>query len=334
MSHMATKQTRALPCVVQIGFAGSRQLFEKPPADPDAERQWRNTVEQYLVKSLGELPRQLKLSSHHFLCGISQIACGADTLFSRACQTLQIPQRLFLPQPAGDYLAAASSSGTPDFTPAQRREAESLLASEHIIQQRVISQSPDRTERFRETNAEILRVSDAIVCLLRDDSQDKAGGTNELLERAKAIGVPALEIRIAVQNSHPVCHHTWHSNSDRPFRPPAVPEPLDQFSLLAGEEKFPATPNGSSDWKEFASGWAKKHQQLFRYAAALIITLHILATLCATVALASPNKRRYYSSCYAELMVTMGLDIMNGDLGENTPWLPPCRLGPRALLAR
>ncbi|WP_232420097.1 hypothetical protein [Nitrosococcus watsonii] len=124
------------------------------------------------------------------------------------------------------------------------------------------------------------------MCLLRDDSPNKAGGTNELLERAKAIGVPALEIRIAVQNGHPVCHHTWHSNPARPFRPPAVPEPLDQFSLLAGEEKIPSDTQWSERLKEFASGWAKKHQQLFRYAAALIITLHILATLCATVALA------------------------------------------------
>ena len=85
MSHTATKHGPALPCVVQVGFAGSRRLFDNQLVDDaEATLQWREAVMQHLGKSLDELPGRLGLSADHFLCGISQIACG------RSCRSIKV----------------------------------------------------------------------------------------------------------------------------------------------------------------------------------------------------------------------------------------------------
>ena len=141
-----------VPLVVQVGFAGSRRLFDlsqNPDLDPgDLTTQ----VQDALVAHLRDLPVTLGLSPHHFLCGVSQIAVGADTLFTRACQTLGIPHRVLLPQHRDDYLAAAGSDGTPDFTPEEQEAARGLLGSPQIIEECVVSHARDRSARFEETN--------------------------------------------------------------------------------------------------------------------------------------------------------------------------------------
>lgn len=286
MSHTVQNFAAALPCVVQIGFAGSRQLFGESPEDPNVERQWGDAVTEQVVQLLKLLPAKLKLSPHHFLCGISQIACGADSVFTRACLAHEpsIPQRIFLPQLVDDYLSAVSSNGTPDFTPAQMSEAKSLLDSPHIVQLRVVSQSQERSDRFRETNAEILRVSDMVVCLLSSEAAEKAGGTNELLKRALAVNKPVLEIRVTIEDGQPVCHEMWHVTS--PFDVPAIPEPLSNLQLPKTDAKIPSSEQYRVPLKNLVSTQAKQQQRLFRYAAAIIIATHILATFCATGALA------------------------------------------------
>jgi hypothetical protein len=271
---------------VQVGFAGKRQLFDPPPENPDVERQWLDTVKQYLVEQLQELPSRLNLSDHHFLCGISQIACGADVLFARACRdhAPPIPQRIFLPEPLDDYLSATEPDGTPDFTPDQRTEAEALLASPHVIHVRVVSQAGDRTDRFRETNAEILRVSDVIVCLLREDGEGQGGGTKELLDRALAVGKPVLEIRVAVKDAQPVCRNVWHVPPQ--FQPPAIPDPISQLSLPEGAGKVPDIKQYLVPLHEYVDTLALDKQRRFLRLAAKIITMHVLATLLATAVLA------------------------------------------------
>ena len=286
MSHARTNRPHETPCVVQVGFAGARRLCDEEFTDPNAERSWHDAVEQHLAESLDALAKELRLSPHHFLCGISQIACGADTLFTRACRTRQIRQRIFLPQPADDYLSAAGSSGLPDFTPEQRAEAESLLASKHIIQQRVVSASLNRTERFQETNAEILRVSDVVICLLRENSRGESGGANDLLDRARAIGVPALEIRVGSEHSRPVFDRKWHIDRERPFVPPTIPEPLDRLDITQRDLSLLSSEEYCGPLKSLVSTQAKGLQKFFRLAAALILLTHVGATLLATLALA------------------------------------------------
>lgn len=79
-----------LPLVLQLGFAGSRFLLD-PEQYPtvDVER-FEAEVCQKMVAMLRDLPQELGLSSHHFVCGISSLAIGADMAFTRACQGVRI----------------------------------------------------------------------------------------------------------------------------------------------------------------------------------------------------------------------------------------------------
>src|SRR6185503_12465688 len=107
--HVEADAMARMPLAVQVGFAGSRHLFDAaafPDLDPtDVERQ----VLSLFIGYLAQLPATLGLTSDHFLCGVSQIAVGADTVFVRACQSLKIVHRVLLSQPRDAFLSAKSS---------------------------------------------------------------------------------------------------------------------------------------------------------------------------------------------------------------------------------
>jgi hypothetical protein len=276
------------PCVVHLGFAGSRHLFDRSHDAPIAEAHLENQVLEYFSTRLGELPGELGLKPGHFLCGISQIACGADSIFTRACRDRRIPQRIFLPQHRDAYLSAIGSDGKPDFTSDERKEAESLLSAEHIIQERVVSVSADRQQRFEDVNVQILRVSDVVVCLLREDAVGKPGGTAQLLERAKQRGTPVLAIRVGLRDGQPKFREQWHNQDEKhPFQPPRLPEELAALPASVSLDPLPSREEYCEPLKKLASTQAKWHQRLFKYATVVIIGTHILATLAATVALAT-----------------------------------------------
>ena len=121
-----------LPIVTQLGFSGARFLFESekfPNLDPVS---FHDQIQEHLTARLARLPEELSLTPQHFLCGISQIAIGADSLFTKACASLSIAQRIFLTQGRNEYLDAKSPKGTPDFSEAEKQSALDLLASPHI----------------------------------------------------------------------------------------------------------------------------------------------------------------------------------------------------------
>lgn len=211
------------PCVVQVGFAGSRRLFDLPPAAEASRETLHRQVEEELIRHLRGLPERLQLGPQYSLCGISQIAIGADMLFTRACQTLQIAQRIFLPQPRQAYLHAGGKSGTPDFTSDQRAAAEQLLASRHILEERVVSDAPNRTDRFEDTNREIFRVSQVLICLRRAGAKRKRGGTSDLLRWADQQAKPILDLRVSLANGQARCAAAWrHVERFQPPQPPAA----------------------------------------------------------------------------------------------------------------
>src|SRR5687768_4411445 len=109
-----------LPCVVEIGFAGSRRLFGSSPSSQGELDAWHRQLEDQVAARLKSLHGDLALDQHYFFCGVSQIAAGADVVFAGACKRLNIPQRIFLPQPRDVYLAAGSANGEGDFSPEQR----------------------------------------------------------------------------------------------------------------------------------------------------------------------------------------------------------------------
>jgi len=251
-----------LRLVVQLGFGGSRSLISVKHPQLD-ETAFSAAVQSWLTERLDRLPAELKLTPRHFLCGISQIAIGADTVFAEACQTGSIPQRIFLTQHRDEYLSAAGSEGEPDFSPEQKRRAVELLKSPHIIQERVVAVSPDRHIRFKEVNQEIARVADVVVCLLRADAEAKTGGTVDLLAQAEKRQRPALKITVSVgPDGQPVFEECWVGGS---FRPPQLPHELAEIpTKLQG---IPSLKDYCRDLKNFGSSHAKSMKKVFGLAA-------------------------------------------------------------------
>ena len=216
-----------------LGFAGSRQLLDQALEDGSELLQ----IQNFLTNQLKGLPDALRLSKAHFLCGLSQIAVGADTLFTRACRDLDFPQWIVLPEPRDEFLSAKSPSGTPDFTEQERMEALSLLESPHIIHEQVVSNAPDRASRFEEVNLEILRRSDVVVCLLREGAKEKPGGTVHLLELAQKRGRPTLELRVVCKDGNLGLVGTWHN--EKPYTPPQLPNELRGVPALPPTTRCP-----------------------------------------------------------------------------------------------
>lgn len=272
--------------VVQLGFGGSRRLLDVKEHPEVDEGEFLAKVQEHLGGVLRELPTKLGLTREHFLCGVSQLAVGADTLFTRACKDMGIGQRIFLPQHRDPYFEAVDKDGVRDFTEAEAKVARDLLKSDHIIEDRLVSHSPDRTEQFEDVNLELVRVSDVLIALQRANAVNKRGGTGDLIRRAQARHRPLLEITVSVQDGRPFFREQWHPNKPygEPqtaplFKPPRIPAVLQGCLIPEGEDFATAL-------KHFSSARSKRHQGVFKWAALTIIGMHFLATLCAVTGLA------------------------------------------------
>lgn len=279
-----------LPVVVQVGFAGSRRFFDKKARPGIDETSFHRQVEDYLRQRLSVLKQDLGLAERHFLCGISQIAVGGDMIFTRACASLEICQRIYLPQTLDEFLKASSSGGTPDFSPQEQAEARSLAGLPHVIHHRLVSDSADRTQRFRDANLELLRVSDVMVCLLRLDAADKPGGTAEVMRHAMALGKPTLEIRVGISGDAPSFSHRWHLPQVS-WRAPELLSGLEDVALPAEiHSPAPGVPVQAAAYlkalRSHGSLQARRKQRGFRLTALTVIGAHLLATICAALALA------------------------------------------------
>jgi hypothetical protein len=188
--------------VFHIGFAGSRLLYGSRRLDAAQTRAFDAALLDRLVERLAALPARLGLSETPPPCGVSQVAIGADTLFSMALQRLGWPHRVLLPQAPDDFLAAGDP-GDADFTDEEQAVARALLAAPNVKEVRVASASEDRIRRFEDTNNAILRASDAVVCLLREGAAGRPGGTHDLMQRAQRAGKPALLLEVSVRDGQP-----------------------------------------------------------------------------------------------------------------------------------
>jgi hypothetical protein len=193
----ATQSSSSLPCILQVGFAGSRHLFDERLSRTDIHA-FEHELEVVLTDRLRSLKNELGLGPNYRLCGVSQIAIGADMIFSRACRTLDIPQRIFLPQQEDAYLSATGHDGTPDFSEIQRHEAGILLHSKHVIERRIVSDALDRNLQFEDTNREIVAKSNIVICLVRVGARNKPGGTAQLIELARERGIATLILEVSV----------------------------------------------------------------------------------------------------------------------------------------
>jgi FtsH-binding integral membrane protein len=296
-----------LPLVVQLGFAGSRRLLDAkqyPSVDPV---RFEAKIETWLVERLHKLRQEIGLDAQHFFCGISSIAMGADSIFCKACRMNKIPMRVFLPQTRDEFLDAVGSEG-PDFPSPYKEEALGLLNSEHVIQERLVSDATTRGERFEDVNREIVRVSDLLICLKRKEAQGTVGGTESLISRAVQRGKLVLVVEIGVEHGKPHFDETWRLPKRRgdEQKTEALPTPAEAFKpklpkaarTVAGLNlpnaavgTLPAIEDYAAGIKQHSSDTAGKMHRKFTRTAMIIICAHILATVFATIAVAFPTFR-------------------------------------------
>ena len=314
MNHDASTILPTIRLVVQLGFAGSRMLLDRNEFPDVDEEDFLARVQAHLGAVLRELPLKLGLTGRHFLCGVSQIAIGADTVFTRACGAQGIRQRIFLPQHRDAYFAAEDKNGTRDFTDSEVKIAKALLKEDHIIEDRLVSHSPERSERFEDVNLELVRVSDVLISLQRANADHKRGGTGDLIQRAAARHKPLLEITVSLQDGRPFFSEKWHANKphgaakDAPLlKPPGIPPVLRGCRIPDGGDYAKAL-------KDFSSTQAEKHQGFFKWAALAIIGTHFLATVCAVTGLA------FHGLCERVLPWLLGVEMVLLATGFTFHW--------------
>lgn len=303
---MSKAQTTAkgdmqLPLVVQIGFSGSRELFSLA-ASTGGRNQEQLELEAELASQFEEILRDeiqfnFENKSNLFFCGISQAAIGSDIVFSNACKKLRWTQRIFLPQHRDAYLNAEGTYG-PDFTDSQRADTEQVLSSSHIIQERVVSHSVNRQERFEETNLEIIHASDVLVAIVNEDNIGRKGGTDQFIKSAQQRSRPLLKITVkANPDSGVQLSHEWIGP---PINIPQLPASIAKEktkidrsaiwpSRSSAEADIPSSNEYTKYLKNLSSEKSKWKQNLFKWYASIIIGSHIAATLMATIALKLGN---------------------------------------------
>lgn len=281
--HGHRSATPRPPLALQIGFAGSRNLpAHLRPGQPGHER-----LRAEVGAVLRGLHRTLSLEPTVFLTGVSQLAVGADTLFTQAMAELGWPQRVFLPQPRGEFLAAEGSEG-PDFQPEERAMVHTLLDSAHVIEERVVSSANTRVDRFQEANLRIVDEADVLICLQVREAEGRPGGTAELMSKAVVRRRPVLLLtlrsdegegplvemsRVGECEAAPVS--LPHGLLDGPAFGAASPEPV----------AVPQLDSYVTAIKAAASSQASQSRVGFQFAAGVVIGTHVCATLLALMAL-------------------------------------------------
>lgn len=285
----AEDQPPALPLVVRVGFSGSRLLAEHSRDDTPAAREWLATLRQALHDQLAQLPQALGLSAQHFIVGQSQLAVGADTLFTECLQQLGWAQRVLLPQPRAAFLAAGGSQG-PDFLPHERQQAEALFAAPHLIDEAVVGGTGTRAERFDESNLRILGESDLLVCLRIEQPAGKTGGVQQLIERAGVRQLPVLELVLEPDaQGRPTLQARWHRRER--FSAPRLPPALARIAPLArpAGPGLPSFTAYAERLKTHTSSHAGQLRDRFAAAATVIVGTHAAATVVASLALTLPH---------------------------------------------
>lgn len=224
------------PQVIQIGFAGARSFFNTAEHPEIDLREFESAVQVLLVAELQRIASHSAVNPEHFFCGISQIAIGGDMAFARACAELGFLHRIFLPQSSDVYLTATGSSGALDFSPEQQVVARELLAADVVVQEKVVSTSADRYERFEDANLAIVAEADILVCLLREETKARKGGTSDLMELARARGKPVLELYVGIEDGIPVLRRVPETPLE--FLPPTTADESNGLIDLPAEARF------------------------------------------------------------------------------------------------
>ena len=157
-----------LPAVLAIGFTGHRSLKD--------EHKLRQQIRDFL--------REQKGAFEGIVYGVSSAAAGGDQLFGESCLELEIPLRVLLPRPAGQFRE--------DFDEAAWQRTERILKNAVSIE--VIGGNQSRKEQFYDCGIQTVAQSQLLVALWDGQPSRGAGGTQEIVSYAEKIGHPVAWI--------------------------------------------------------------------------------------------------------------------------------------------
>ena len=157
-----------LPITVAIGFTGHRSL-------PDEDKS-RKLIYGFLKDKKETIPGMVY--------GVSSAAAGGDLIFAESCIQLEIPLRILLPMPQGQFRA--------DFDAATWMQVQEVVKKAVSVE--VTGGDQSRDERYYECGIETVHQSRLLLALWNGEPARGLGGTENILEFARQLGRPVVWI--------------------------------------------------------------------------------------------------------------------------------------------
>lgn len=224
-------------CAVHLGFSGAHELFPGI-ADPQRRAKFTDELTRQVTNKLIQLRSHPRLPLHegHFFVGVLPIGNAGDGVLADACDGAGIAQRVFLPLPRDELLAAKNPRAPfdDDFSPAQREKALQRLQRPTVLQERVVSVAAERAARRTDTRAEILRQADIAVILQpkHRDGLGKPGGTNAFAEHAVRSSKPLYALTFWIDENQKLhVYDELRYPRDLTWAPPQLPAVLPPPAL-------------------------------------------------------------------------------------------------------
>lgn len=151
-----------LPSVFVVGFTGHREL-----PDEAASR-----------ARITELLAEQKAAASGVMCGLASVAAGGDLLFAESCIELGLPLRVLLPMPKVEFRT--------DFDAPTWARVERVLVRALAVE--VTGNGAEHEARYYECGIETVRRSDALIALWNGEPSRGLGGTEQIVNYARAEG--------------------------------------------------------------------------------------------------------------------------------------------------
>ena len=244
-----------LPLFHVVGFSGHRQL-----ADPvAAARVIRGALEQLRQESRGEW------------ITLSSVAAGSDQVFVAQSRALGFSWHAILPLPRAEFAR--------DFSPEEWSGVEAILnQAEHV---RVITENGTREDAYLDCGMETVNGADVLLAVWDGQPARGKGGTADVVEYAKSIGIPVLIIDAATLA---IRKENWE-NLQLGDVSLAYLNRLPEASGGWGENPFKA-PDNIFSFQQKCDFAASHGAPQFRRLIVSTVLLHVVATLVAAAGLA------------------------------------------------
>jgi hypothetical protein len=204
---------------------------------------------------------------------VSSLAAGGDIIACEVALSLGMPLHIVLPMAVPAFMG--TFGGMEHWMPRARAILDTINAdARHTL--RIGAVSTTSPECYAEANTRILESADLLVTLSTLAPSKSIAGTTHLLELAKALGIPALNLNPA------------EPAAIRPGIPAAFADPacgtLDLFRQLSSHIGCGGDALSFAALARCLSYAAHRSSRWFRMGTALAISAHALATILAAAA--------------------------------------------------